>query len=220
MNDIPKETNALPGTMLKIAKATWDGYFYLQNKWLDLFGLQGKPAEALKIDLSQDLFKSWIDRYEQGFGKLMTLPQLGLTRYHQERTTEVFDKFNLFQAKMAEFVCFLTLPLERSFKVMQERLGELSKDGKISQDPRDYYQMWVKTLEEYYISFFKSSEYNETMRSTLDSMEEYLMARQKFLQGVMQLLSIPTCQDFDDLSKDFYELKKRVKELAKKVNQE
>jgi hypothetical protein len=58
------------------------------------------------------------------------------------------------------------------------------------------------------------------MNGTLDAMEEFTTARQKFLQGFLQTLSIPTYSDVDDLSKELYQLKKRVKELAKKIEQE
>jgi len=206
---------------LKMTKAGWEGYFHWQQQWLEMMGVNGKRKEPGKFEPpGQEILKAWFDIYEKEFRKFLTVPQLGLMRFYQERIGEVFDKFNLFQARMSEFTCFLFFPMEKSLKVMQEKIEELTREGKVPENPKDLYQMWIKILEGYYVALLKSSEYTGAMNGTLDAMEEFTMARQKFLQGLLQTLSIPTYTDLDDLSKDLYELKKRVKELARKIDQE
>ncbi len=213
-------SNNIPEITSKLAKAGWDGYLHFQQQWLEMLGVikdQTDPSKLENPDLES--FKAWIDVYEKEFRKFLTTPQLGLTRYYQERMREVLDKFNLFQAKMSEFTYSLFRPMEDSFKVMRERVEELTRGGKLPENPKEYYQMWIKILEDYYLNWFRSSEYARIMNGTLDALEEFTGAKQKFLQGFLQTLAVPSYTDLDDLSKDLYELKRRVKELAKKIDQ-
>jgi len=219
MDTLFKGIHTLPEIVLKMAKTGWDGYFDLQRLWFEKAGKIGKHTEAYKFeDLSQSVFKIWTEIYEKEFKQFITVPQLGLTRFYQERVREAVNKFNLFQAKIAEFFYLLYLPMENSLKVMQEKLEELTKEGKIPTSPQEYYQMWLKILEGHYMTLFKSPEYAQVLGNTLNAMEEFTLARQKFLQDLMQMFPAPTYKDIDDLSKEIYELKKRVKEMAEKVD--
>jgi len=208
---------ALPEMLLKMAKAGWEGYFHLHRRWTETMGDPEKPSEKdLFEHKGQELFKAWMEIYEKEVRQFLTMPQLGLTRYYQERMGEVLDKFNLFQAKMGEFVYFLSQPLEKSFKVLQGKLEALQREGKLSEDPKDYYQTWIKILEGYYMTLFKSEEYVQAMKNTLETMGEFDVARQRFLEGFLQVSSIPSYKEIDELSREVYELKKRVKVLEKR----
>jgi hypothetical protein len=124
-------------------------------------------------------------------------------------------KFNIFQAAVSEFISVLYLPLEKSFPVMQERLTELADGGKLPQQFKDYYGLWVKILEGHYMSLFKSPEYSQTVARTLDAMAEFMVARRRTLEDTMQCLPVPTQRDMDELYKEIYTLKKRIRELEK-----
>ncbi|MDI7261694.1 MAG: poly(R)-hydroxyalkanoic acid synthase subunit PhaE [Thermodesulfobacteriota bacterium] len=214
-----KGINMLPEIVLRMAKTGWDGYFYLQQQWLERVGKIGKHTEAYKFeDLDQNVFKAWTEIYEKEFKQFLTVPQLGLTRYYQERMGVAIDKFNLFQAKMAEFFRLLYLPVEKSFRIMQEKIGELTREGKLPENQKEYYLMWLKILEGHYMTLFKSPEYTRILSNTLNVMEEFLMARQIMLQDIIQTLPVPSNKDMDDLYKELYLLKKKVKEIEKKLD--
>ncbi len=212
-------SNNIPEITSRMAKIGWDGYVHFQQQWLEMLGAIKYQTDSSRLENhGLEIFKAWIDVYENEFRKFLSTPQLGLTRYYQERMREVLDKFNLFQAKMSEFTYSLFRPMEESFKVMRQKVEELTQGGKLPQNPKEYYQMWIKILEDYYLNWFRSSEYSRTMNGTLDALEEFTEAKRKFLEGFLQALSVPSYTDLDDLSKEFYELKKRVKELAKKID--
>lgn len=214
MND---HSNNFSETASKRSQAGREGYSHFQQQWLERFGVIKNNAD---LYASQNpglaLLRAWVDVYENEFRKFLAPPQLGLTRYYQERIREVLDKFNLFQAKMSEFTYSLFRPMEESFKALPQRVEELTRCGEFSCNPKEYYQVWIRILEDYYSNWFRSSEYSQIMNSTLDALEELTKARQKFLESFLQTLSVPSYTDFDDLSKELYELKKRVKELEKK----
>ncbi len=123
----------------------------------------------------------------------------------------------MFQSSMAEFLSLLYRPVEKSLKVMQERLAEMVDSGKVPQNAKDYYRMWIKVLEGHYMNLFKSPEYTETLRRTLDSIGEFLIARRQMLEDTIQTLPVPTQKEMDELYKEMYLLKKKLKELEKRI---
>ena len=216
-----KGIDALPEIALKMAKASWDGYFQLQQREIERIGRIRKHAGAYKFeDLDQNIFRAWTDIYEKEFRQFLTIPQMGLTSLYQARVNEAVDKFNIFQPALGEFLRLLSLPIEKSFQVMQEKVGELTKEGKHLENQREYYLMWLKILEGHYMTLFKSPEYTAILSKTLDAMEEFLGARQKVLQDMLQTLPVATSKDMDELAKQVYLLNKKVKELTKKVNKQ
>jgi len=216
MESFLRGVNSLPAIVSKMAQTGWKGFFRLQQQWMEKSGHWGEQTEAYKFEnLDQEAFKIWNEMYEQEFRQFLNVPQLGLVRFYQERIGQTADKFNLFQTAMAEFLHLLYLPMEKSFKVMEEKLETLAQDGDLPESSRDYYQMWVKILEGHYMTLFKTPEYCGVLSKTLNAMEEFFVTRQKLLQDALQSLPVPTNEDMDELYKELYELKKKVKQLEK-----
>ena len=216
---LSKGVNALPEIILKMAKTGWDGYYHLQQQWMERVGRIGQRTEAYKFEgIDQDIFKAWTEIYEKEFKQFLTIPQLGLTRFYQERTTQTVDKFNLFLATMAEFFHLLYLPMEKSFRVVQEKVEELTQEGKLPENMKEYYLMWLKILEGHYMTLFKSPEYTSVLSNTLKVTGEFMAARQEMLQDMLQTFPVPTNKEMTELYKELYLLKKKVKELTKKVD--
>ena len=112
----------------------------------------------------------------------------------------------------------LYLPVTKSFSVIQEKLGELSEAGELPEDPQKYYQMWIKILEGHYMTLFQSNEYIETLAKTLDALAEFSAAKNDLLQDMLDALPVSTQKDMDDLYKEIYLMKKRIKILEKKLD--
>ncbi len=132
---------------------------------------------------------------------------------------EVCDKFITFQGKMALFLSSLCPPVEKSFKGAQEKLEKIIQEGKSSPDPKETYQLWIKILEETYLTFLRSPEYSQLMNGALYALAELLAAQRKFSQTFLQLNSIVTSGEMDEVSKDFYLLKKRIKKIEKELEE-
>jgi polyhydroxyalkanoate synthesis regulator phasin len=63
----------------------------------------------------------------------------------------------------------------------------------------------------------RTPEYTVTLGNTMKALRDFRVARTQLFMDVLQDLPIPTNKDMDELYKDLYLLKKRVKELEKKV---
>lgn len=216
MEALFKGVGAIPDILAKLLKPAWEAFFYLQKDWIERTSRIGKSTAPYKFEnLDQEAFKAWLEIYEKEFRQFLHVPQLGLIRFYQERANEAVDKFNIFQSTMAEFISVLYLPMEKSAKVMQEKLGEMAGSGKLPEKTKDYYRVWIKILEGHYMNLFKSPEYTDLMARTLNAMGDYMVARSRIMEDALQLLPLPTLKDMDECYKEIYSLKKRVKELEK-----
>jgi len=220
MESLLKGAGATPEITTKMLRVVWGGYFNLYQLWLKKLGKIGETTEAYKFEnLDQEVFKNWVELYEKEVQPYFHMPQVGLMRFYQERMNLVMDKFNLYRAAMSEFLHLIYVPLEKSVHVMQEKFDELSKEGQLSENFKDYYNMWIKILEGHYMTLFKSPEYLQTLSRTLSTVAEFKTAQHEMLVDAMKSLPIPTNKDMDDLYKEFYLLKKKVKELEKKLEE-
>lgn len=219
MDSMLKGSGTMPEILMKMAQTSLSGFLEFQHKWFERAGRIGKSTEAYTFeDLDENAFRAWTEIYEKEFRQFFNIPQLGLTRFYQEKANQTLDKFNLFQAAIGEFLRLLYLPVTKSFSVMQEKLGELSEAGELPEDSKQYYQMWIKILEGHYMTLFQSSEYVQTMGKTLDTMSEFAAAKNDLMEDMLNILPIPTQKDMDDLYKEIYLLKKRIKALEKNLD--
>ena len=210
---------ALPEILLKMAKSGFDATLQIQNHFIKKADQIGKSTEAYKFDnLDQEVFESLKDIYEKELRQYLRIPPLGPARFYQERFNEMLDKYNLLETMLAEFFSVLYLPMEKSFKVFQEKLQQMAEEGNLPKETKESYAIWIKILEGHYINLFKSKEYTDVLHRTLNQMNDFLIIRNKTLEDFFQSLPIVTHKEIDDLYKEFHLLKKRVSKLEKQLD--
>jgi hypothetical protein len=208
--------SALPDIFMKMAKSGFDAAMQIQNHLLEKAGKIGKRTEAYNFEnLDQDVFKALNEVYEKEIQQYFKVPPLGLTRFYQERFNELLNKHNIFETTLAEFLSILYLPMEKSFKVFQEKLQQMAEEGNIPTATKENYSMWLKILEGHYMNLFKSVDYTEALHRVLKHFENFMIAKNETMQDYLQMLPVVTNKDIDDLYKEFHLLKKRVRELEK-----
>jgi len=215
MKTLFKETGMLPEIFLKIAQTGLNSFVHLQQQWLERAGKVQESTKSYTFEnFDEDALKVWTKLYETELRKIFNIPQLGLTRFYQEKMIRSVDKFNMFQSNLTEFLRLLSFPMEKSFQVLQEKLVALADEGNLPEDSKVYYQMWIKILEGNYMTLLQSSEYTKILNKTLHSMSEFSEAKKDLLQDtLLYTLPIPTQKEMDELYKEIYLLKKRIKEL-------
>ncbi|MCK9230383.1 MAG: hypothetical protein M0Q23_07805 [Syntrophales bacterium] len=217
-NAVLKGTAMMPDILMKIAETTWDACFEMQKKAIERAGTIGQRVEAYQLEsVDQDFFKALKDIYEEELRQFLQVPQLGLTRFYQERANQFLDKVNLMNMVAIEFLSLLFLPFEQSFKVMQQRLDELAGDGKLPEETREYYTMFIRILEGHFMTLLKSPEYTRTLETLLSNLSEYIISRNEVLQDMLQSMPIPTYREMDELYKELYLMKKKVRELESRL---
>jgi len=220
MAAVLNSSGAMPEMLLQLAQTSLGSFMELQQNMIQRLGQLGESVEAYQFeDIDENIFRLWTDIYEREFRRFFQIPQLGLMREYQEKACQAADKFNLLQSNLAEFVRMLGLPFGRSMQVMQEKFVELAEKGELSDDTRTYYQMWVKVLEGHFMTLFQTPEYVETLARTVNALSDFAAARDAALEDMIGMLPVARKTEVDEMSRELYELKKRIKKLEKKMDQ-
>ena len=212
-----KANEMTPDIVLGFAQTCLQGLTRLQvqaSEWIQKRGASLSEADVLELD--KDLLKNWSEIYEEEFSRYLKIPQLGLGRLYQEKSQNFTDKMNLFHLELSKFLNMLYLPVEQSLKSLQEQMAEMAEGGLIDEKSRTYYNLWIKLLEGHYMELFKQAEYAETMNKTLLALHAFTDARQALVNDFLKQLNVPTYQEMDELSKEVYLLKKRLRTLERK----
>ena len=213
-----KGSGAMPEMLFKLSQSSLHGLSEMQQNITERLGRMGATAEAYEFqDIDENIFRIWSDIYDKEFKKFFQIPQLGLMRTYQEKVNQVADKYNLLQSTLAEFLNLLSLPLNQTMQVMQEKVGEMAEDGTLPDDSKVYYNMWVKVLEGHYMTLYQKPEYVETLARTVNTLADFSAARDSVLEDLLGSLPVAKRSDMDDMARELYELKKRFRILEKKL---
>jgi class III poly(R)-hydroxyalkanoic acid synthase PhaE subunit len=213
-----KGLQTAPEISLRFLQTGVEGFLELQRRWAERLKKLGSPPEPYSFnDLDSEFLNRWTDIYKKEFQRFFEVPQLGLTRFYQEKINQSLDKYHLLQAAMVEFLNLLSVPLDKSYGVMQEKLVEMTQAGELPEDFKNYYQMWIKILEGHYMTLFQSKPYIETMAKALDALNQFLAARNDVLEDALKLLPVSTHRDMDEVNREIYLLKRRIRSLEKKL---
>jgi polyhydroxyalkanoate synthase subunit PhaE len=211
-----KGVGAMPEMLAKLSRSTLSGYLELQQKALERAGQLGEHVDAYTFSgIDDNLFRTWAVIYEKEFSRYFQVPPLGLYREYQERAAKASDAYNRYQTSLGEFMRLLTLPLGRSFTVLQEQIATLAEEGTLPEDSKVYYDMWIKVLEGHYMTLFQTPEYMESLAQTLNCLSTFKNARNSVIEDLIKEFPVPTQTEMDDLYEEIHRLKRRLRELEK-----
>jgi polyhydroxyalkanoate synthesis regulator phasin len=219
MASLFKGSGAMPEVLLKLAQTSMGSFVEMQQKMIQRVGRMGESVEAYQFQgIDENMFRVWTDIYLKEFQQFFQIPQLGLMRTYQEKMNQAADKYNLFQSTLSEFLSLLSLPFNRSMQVMQEKLGDMAEKDGLTEDTKVYYSMWVKVLEGHFMTLFQTPEYVETLTRTVNTLADYSAARNAALEDILSMLPVAKKTEMDDMARELYELKKRLRKLEKAQN--
>ncbi len=108
METLFKGTGMLPEIFLKMVQTGLNSFMQFQQQWIEQAGKVGESTKGYTFEnLDEDVLKAWNDLYRKEVRKFFNIPQLGLTRLYQEKMFRLMDKFNVYQATVAEFIHIL-----------------------------------------------------------------------------------------------------------------
>jgi polyhydroxyalkanoate synthase subunit PhaE len=218
LNSFQKATQVTPDIALEFAQSCMNGFVGFQGhvrEWLKKRADINDPIDAQAMD--KEFIRQWTEAYEDEFSQYFKVPQIGLGRVYQERAMQAADKLNVFQTALTDFLHQLYIPMEKSFKSLQEKMAEMTQaDEPLDEKSKTYYNLWIRLLEGHYMELFKKPEFIDSLTRTLGSLEEYSSARHAVVNDILKMYAIPSHKDLDELYKEIYLLKKRMREYEKK----
>ena len=211
-----KGMGAMPEVLAQLSQTSLNGFMEIQKKILDHANRMGEYVDADTFaHMDENFFETWTRIYEKEIQRYLKIPKLGLVREYQERISDSVDAYNRFQVTLNEFLRILSVPVSRSFVVLQEQVGELADKGELPEDGRAYYDMWIKVLEGHYMALFQTPEYTDILGKTLKSLTEYKTTRNAVIEDMIGGLPIPTRSEIDSLYQEIHRLKRRLRALEK-----
>ncbi len=217
MENFQKVVAVTPDIALGFAQTCLQGFTRVQEQAGEWMIKRGASFSAADIqDMDNELIKNLQEIYEKEFSRYLKLPQVGMGRLYQERMLHALDKMNVLQLELSDFTHMLYLPIEKSLNSLQKEMARMAESGDMDEKSKTYYDLWIKLLEGHYMELFKEPEYAEAMGKAMSALNEFVEARQAVINDVLLQLNIPTSQDLDELSKEIYLLKKRVRVLENK----
>jgi len=216
MSALFKGSGAVPEVLLGLAQSTMSSLVELQKNLFERLGRMGESVNAYQFqDIDENINRIWTDIYEKEFRQFFQIPQLGLMRTYQEKASQVADKYNLYQSTLSEFLSLLGMPFTRTVQVMQEKINEMAESDELPDDPKMYYNMWVKVLEGHFMTLFQTPEYVDTLTRTVNALADFAASRDAAIEDALSLLPVAKKTDMDEMAQELYELKKRLKKLEK-----
>ncbi|MGM0452189.1 MAG: poly(R)-hydroxyalkanoic acid synthase subunit PhaE [Thermodesulfobacteriota bacterium] len=208
-----------PEVLSALVQTGWQAFHQLQQQGADPLDITNRFADTRHLFRPDEKdVNRWIDFYDKEFRKLIHMPQMGLTPLHQEKINCSLERFNEMQRETTRFILLLWGPVEEATRQMQEQILHWAAAGKMPSDSKALYKQWIKILENRYTQMFQSRSYLQTMQKAISANQQYQAARKDFLESVLQYFGVPTNRDIDDVYRELYRLKKRVKTLEKQVS--
>lgn len=189
----------------------------VQQLVADKSSTMGKNIKELNMDdFNAGIFAIWKELYQSDFKKFYNIPQLGIARNYQEQMNTTMDTGNQFFMAFSEFMNLLMVPVEKAGNSVMKTYQEMVDKNEVSDDPKAIYKLWIKTLEGFYMQLLQSPEYSRSLNSVINTHAKHKEARSQIQQALYQQLQIPTNKEMDELYKEIYQLKKKIRLLEKK----
>jgi len=190
----------------------------VQNKLLSSFNRWDQEGkEPGSDDFKTHIATMWKEMYESDFQKFFKIPQLGIGRNYQEQTNSAMNTGNKAMIAFSEFIGLLYIPVEKAGAAVMDEFKKMMDAGQIPEDPKIIYTIWIKALEGHFMEMLQSSEYINAMHSLIETISDHKESKGKLVNTMLQQLGIPTNSEMDELYKEVYTLKKRLKSVEKQL---
>lgn len=149
--------------------------------------------------------------------KLLEIPPVGITRPHQEKVNMALDKMAMFNSAAMDFLHSTLLPVEEATLFTFREIAKQSETLKSPEDVQKVYNLWLKALEKEYQNLFKTDRYKTVIARIFNAMGEYRSANKELVLDLIQMAGLPFGREVDELCKDMYTMKKKMKEFESQL---
>ncbi len=189
-----------------------DGFVFAFNT-----PLQGINMYSPGLESTNMFFDMWLKTCEGSYGQ--QLPAMGPAREKTEKMMRGIPLFlNLYATWMDSISDFQNLSMV-AMNRMQNKAAEIS--GEVGpEDYKELYNLWIETYSETFKEFLKSGHFAQDMGKFVSGFIEAQKYNQEMLEeSYLKPMNLPTRIEIDELNKELYSLKKKVKELTAKIDE-
>jgi polyhydroxyalkanoate synthase subunit PhaE len=200
------------------AKESFENLLEFQTNLIQSFARASEHTQAYNPDdFDHSAFKSFRELYKNEWQKYLHIPKIGLPRELHEQLTDLIDKSNIFYSYLGELLALFGRPFEKSNQAMQQKINAMLEDGEVENDPTKIYNEWIKVLEGNFMQLLQSQEYTGLLNEIIRSLTAYKAVKNDVTNVFLKEFQIPTNNDMDEVYKDLYLTKKKLKELTSRL---
>lgn len=215
---LSKSSSAFMDAAIQASSDSLENFAEFHTKLIEGFGKVAEHTKAYNLDdLDHSAFESFRDLYRTEIQKYLHVPKVGLPRQYQEQLTEFFDRSNIFFSHLFELMFLFILPFEKTNRKMQKQINKMLEQGEFIDDPKKAYKEWIKMLEANYMHLLNSREYTNVLNNTISSLADYKTIKNDIISFILKDLQVPTNKEMDEVYKDLYHTKKKVKSLNTEI---
>lgn len=204
--------------MTQAAGDSLENFTEFQSQVVKSLAKVGEHTKAYNFDdLDHSAFESFRELYRSELQKYLRIPKIGLPREFHERLSELADKSNIFSSHLLELIYQFSTPFEKTNRAMQAKIKGMLEGGEAVEDTKQVYNDWIKALEGHFMELLKSREYTDVLNNTITSLAAYKGVKNDVVDVFLKEMQIPTGREMDEVYKDIYHMKKKIRELTKQV---
>ena len=163
-------------------------------------------------EIYDNLSKSWLNFYQDSFGKFLAAPQLGIQRESLQQVNAAIAAYHPFMAALGDFLVTFSKPLKNSMDLIQQTLQDEDRMNTEFNSAKDLYNFAVRIFEKEYDNWLKSPEGVQSVAGLVEKYMEYKKTLNPVRDNWFKSLAMPTRTEMEDVYKGIYELKKRSRQ--------
>ncbi len=218
--NMPGETAAMNQDIESTWKSYTDQWRAFGQPWESvLMGAPGLLGRAATGDTSAlfELTEAYRSAYNQTAGRLVTSPNLGITREFNSHLMEGGDALAVLNLANTEYSAMVAELWDAAFKKFGEELTVLTEKGGKIENVRDLVAFWTHCAEEVFLEAFGGQRYTLVQGKLLNANMQYRISQRRIMEKCFEALDMPTRREVDEVHRRIYELKKEIKALRKQT---
>lgn len=219
---MPQELQGLFMNPYNYIKNITSSYGQFMGPWADISkGMADTFAEAMLKDPSKlsDALKLWKEGYDETFGALMQSPAFGYSREDIRQNNKMINSLINFLVTSSDFFTNVSGVVNENSKKAIESYFEVLEEGIEPKTFNEFYEFWSTKVESALNEYFYTDEFSELIALTVDSIMEFKMDSDKFMEKLLENIPVVTNSEIDNVYKNVYTLKKEVRALRKELKE-
>lgn len=168
----------------------------------------------------KDFYSSFIKVYEETVGKVVKVPTVGPARQAFEKYLKSVDASIKFFGASLDFYFKLQKPWMESMEEVGLKARKILSENPEDLDSfKELYDLIVSTYEERFQELFKTDAFGRTLENMLSMSLDFQKTYEEMAEEFLKHTPITTKADMDDVYKELYNIKKKMREQSKIIKQ-
>ena len=171
-----------------------------------------KEGQTNFIDLMQAA-------YEESFGKLLRMNNVGMTREHAAVAMQFMDACVRMFLSSVEITAKMQTVLREAGEQTFDKVREMIMDEDRTLTFKDFYDLWIKINSTAINKLYNTDEYSVFLNEFSGNAYDFKIKYDEFMERMLSVLPVPTNSEMKDVYKTVYDLRKDVRKLKKEVKE-